>query len=217
MGNNSVDFKNLICVCKKGKRRIIRLPKAGINMMMMRKIGIKVKSKSKKKNNGYSSFYKVKLPKHWKVLFCKGEYGNEEIYVTDDKKRKRIKIEIDIAYNGEILGKTEVYRRFYTVSESNRNKHAVYLKDRLNSDFKFIICMCEVKNQEYSEKDLQDVEKPWKNLPEDDREQYCSSSAMAQLMSLFPNCTDVDDWDDTNALCQIEEYIKEYTQKNRQN
>lgn len=186
-------------VCKEDGTLII--PKEGTSYQQLTNIGLEVIADTDTDygwffNNISDSgilyqWYLVRLPKGWDLE--QKERGAIEIVDNLNVKRLKISITREKTTQEILYIMTTVYSRFFLETSAEAfyemNRHRVYLKDRLDSNFKMPICECSTCFDE----------------PCYD----CTKNAVKRLSQEFPNCFNPAIWDDTNPLQKIKnEYLK---------
>ncbi len=167
---------------------VIRLPKAGTNAEMRKKLGMKVLEESD------SWYYLVKLPEGWNVV-CLSDVYDEECYIVDQNQTRRIRLIVELRADGTVLAATaQVYKRFYTTLEANERERTVYLRDHMNPAFSMAICKCQ---RPYT--DFDDLGEP----------SECILASMKELERSYPGCNDITIWDG-NPLEELEKFQRDY-------
>ena len=118
------------------------------------------------------------------MVVYKGKY-EDEVGIIDEKRRKRIRLCIELKYDGSILEcHAEVLTRFYTEVIQTTDERRVLLFDREKPDFVMNICVCNHENTVFNATD-------------------CATATMLELEKYYPGCNDYALWDD-NPLEHLE-------------
>lgn len=171
-----------------GENCEVRIPKRGVNVDILDKLGFKNIKDSD------SWYYSAELPYGWGVISVHMIYG-DDYYIVDKDGNKRIQILMELTEENEVrFEETQVYTWFKLKTESESNGTTVFVSARNEAELQIPICKCEHVISTKEERDS------------------CLYAAKRRLEEEFPGCSDVRRWDN-NPLEELIAIYKEFKSK----